>query len=70
MKAKDFLTNEPTVSLGYVAKKMWPTNRRAENYLYLKLNGKDPKRPWTEKDEELACKVLYELGVDLQKKFA
>lgn len=59
MKAKEFLTNEPSVNASAIANKMWPTNKSAKTYMSRKLSG---DRPWTEKDEAKALEVLNELA--------
>lgn len=65
MKVKQYLLTQDAISLAYVAKKMWPTNKSANTYLTIKLLGKDPGRQWTVKDEENARKALHDLGIEL-----
>jgi hypothetical protein len=65
MDYKEYLLNQSAVNLQYIAQKMWPTNKNAKSYLSTKLNGTDPKRPWTEKDNQLAKAALNELGIHL-----
>jgi len=63
MDYKEYLLNQSAINLAYIASKMWPTNKNAKSYLSTKLNDKG--RPWTEKDNELAKKVINELGSEL-----
>jgi hypothetical protein len=65
MDYKEYLLTQSAVNLAYIAQKMWPTNTNAKAYLSRKLNGADPKRPWTEKDNQLAKQALNDLGVHL-----
>lgn len=62
MKAMEYLKNSRAINASVIAEKMWPTNKTAKSYMSRKLNG---ERPWTDKDEQLAIKVLHDLGVEL-----
>ena len=62
MDFKEYLRTSCPVDLAIIAAKMWPTNAAAKTYLSMKLND---KRPWTEKDNALAKKVLNEIGIEL-----
>lgn len=62
MDYKEFLLNQSAINLAYIAKKMWPTNKNAMSYLSTKLNGSNPQRQWTEKDNQLAKKAINDLG--------
>jgi len=64
MDYKDYLINHSPIELSYIAGKMWPENKAAKSYLSKKLSG---ERPWTEKDNALAKKVINELGDELSK---
>lgn len=66
MVIKEYLLNTDEVSLKYIAKEMWPNNKSANTYLTTKLKGKNPKRQWTQSDENLAREVLHNLGIKLQ----
>lgn len=65
MTAKDYIKSGP-IDLTYIAGKMWPGNKNAQVYLSMKLND---KRPWTEKDEKNASKILHDLGTELNDLF-
>jgi hypothetical protein len=64
MDFKDYLLTQKEFSLSALAFRMWPNNKRADNYLSAKLNGL-ADREFTAKDEKLARKALKELGVKL-----
>lgn len=66
MDFKKYIIEQTAVDLGYIARKMWPDNKSAKTYLSRKLNGTDG-RTWTQKDNELAKRVLNELGIELAK---
>lgn len=63
MDYKEYLINTCPIDLSLIASKMWPSNSSAKIYLSMKLNG---KRPWTEKDNLLAKKVINEIGHELK----
>lgn len=65
MDYKQYLLKQSAVNLSYIAEKMWPTNKNAKSYLSTKLNGTDPKRPWTNADNERAKQAIKELGFKL-----
>lgn len=65
MTAEQYLKSGP-VDIKYVANKMWPSNKNANVYMSMKLNG---KRSWTKDDEEKAVKILAELGSELTSLF-
>jgi hypothetical protein len=65
MDVKEFLLRSRELNLSGIAELMWPTNKRAASYLSRKLNGLD-NRSFTEKDAELALKVLKDLGHRIQ----
>lgn len=62
MDFKEYLLKQKDFYLSALAFRMWPANKSADTYLSVKLSG---KRPFTEKDEDLARKALKELGVAL-----
>ena len=62
MTAMEYLKNTRAINASAIAEKMWPKNQTTKSYMSRKLNG---ERPWTPKDEQLAIKVLHELGVEL-----
>lgn len=62
MTAMEYLKSSRAINASAIAEKMWPSNKTAKSYMSRKLNG---ERPWTDKDEQLAIKVLHELGVEL-----
>lgn len=62
MNLKDYLIEQKEIKLSFIAESMWPTNKGAKGYLSKKLNG---DLPWTEKDNEMAKRVLIELGEKL-----
>lgn len=64
MKAMDYLKNSRAINASVIAERMWPKNKTAKSYMSRKLNG---ERPWTAKDEQLAIKVLHDLGVELSE---
>jgi hypothetical protein len=64
MNVKDFLLSSKELNLSGIAELMWPSNKSAASYLSRKLHGLD-NRVFTEKDAELALKVLKELGVKI-----
>lgn len=63
MDFKEYLINTCPVDLSVIAARMWPNNAASKIYMSMKLNG---KRPWTEKDNLLAKKVINELGEELK----
>ena len=67
MDYKDYLLKQSAINLSYIAEKMWPTNKNAKSYLSTKLNDTDPKRPWTESDNEKAKHAINSLGLQLIK---
>jgi hypothetical protein len=66
MDVKEFLLTSKELNLSSIAGLMWPTNKRAASYLSRKLNGLD-SRSFTEKDAELAFKVLKDLGQRIEQ---
>ena len=62
MDFKEYLLTQKDFMLSALASRMWPDNKSADTYLSVKLSG---KRPFTEKDEQLARKALQDLGVSL-----
>ena len=64
MDFKEYLINSCPVDLSLIASNMWPKNAAAKTYLSMKLNN---KRPWTEKDNALAKKVINEIGYEMYK---
>jgi hypothetical protein len=65
MKVKEFLLTSTEINLKGIAQLMWPSNASANTYLSKKLNGLDD-RSFTDKDAELALKVLKELGKSIK----
>jgi hypothetical protein len=65
MKVKEFLMTSKEINLKGIAELMWPSNASANTYLSKKLNGLDG-RTFTDKDAELALKVLKELGQSIK----
>lgn len=59
MDFKEYIIERCPIDKAFIAEKMWPTNKAAKSYLSKKLNG---ERPWNEKDNALAQKVINELG--------
>lgn len=66
MDIKEFLLNTKEINLTGIAEQMWPNNKSAKTYLSKKLNGLD-NRVFTQKDAELALKVLNELGIKISE---
>lgn len=64
MDFKEYLTTVCPVDKAYIANRMWPENKAAKSYLSKKLSG---ERPWTEKDNDLAKRVINEIGIELSK---
>lgn len=64
MTVEEFLKNNPPVDLSYIAKKMFPNNKYAKQYLSNKLNNND-NRKFTKKDAEKALQDLKELSNEL-----
>jgi hypothetical protein len=64
MNVKEFLLTRKEINLSGIAELMWPTNKSAASYLSRKLNGLD-NRTFTQKDAELALRVLKDLGVSI-----
>ncbi|WP_312900218.1 hypothetical protein [Chryseobacterium taichungense] len=64
MTVEEFLKSKPPVELGYIAKKMFPNNKSAKQYLSNKLNNND-NRTFTKKDAESAMKALKELSIEI-----
>lgn len=62
MDVKEFLLTSKELNLSGIAELMWPSNKGAASYLSRKLHGID-NRTFTQKDSELALKVLKDLGV-------
>jgi hypothetical protein len=63
MTVMEFLKTSP-IDQKYIADRMWPKNKNAKVYLSMKLSG---IRPFTQKDADLAMKVLKELGVKISE---
>jgi hypothetical protein len=61
MDVKEFLLTTKEINLTAIAQLMWPENKTAKTYLSKKLHGLD-NRVFTDKDAELALKVLKDLG--------
>ncbi|WP_159467999.1 hypothetical protein [Dyadobacter sp. 3J3] len=66
MDIENYLKNQSDINLSGLAKRMWPNNKYADNYLSKKLNGLDGRK-WTKKDTERAKIALQELGIFLQQ---
>jgi hypothetical protein len=64
MEMEEYLKTQKDINLTALAKRMWPNNNYADNYLSKKLNGLDGRK-WTDKDTELARLKLNELGTFL-----
>ena len=64
MTVEEFLKNNPPVDLSYIAKKMFPNNKYAKQYLSNKLNNND-NRKFTKKDAESALKALKDLSIEI-----
>lgn len=62
MDFKEYILTVCPVDKAFVAERMWPTNKAAKSYLSKKLSG---ERSWTDKDNELAKKVINEIGEEL-----
>lgn len=63
--SKSLLTaNE--INLAAIARLMWPENKTAKTYLSKKIHGLN-NRDFTDKDAELALKVLKELAARINE---
>jgi hypothetical protein len=64
MDFKEYINKQCPIDKAFIAERMWPTNKGAKSYLSKKLSG---ERPWTEKDNDLAKKVINEYGHELTR---
>lgn len=63
MDVKEYLLTTKAYNLAEIARRMWPRNAGAKNYLSAKLNGSGG-RSFTRKDAINAKRVLAELGME------